>query len=138
MSLWGENGRAGAGEVGRADLTRQQEAFVSIQGAMVGRATQGFQAELHHERTCCEQVPEQGRAGFVGQRRSTPAGAEGTRAVPACALYPRGQGKPASAPTLTLGESIEISCTAPQKNTNHTPSFVSTFREMEGESVTNL
>lgn len=52
----GENGKAGtgevggAGEVGRADLARQQEAFVSIQGVRRwGRVEQGFQAELGHD-----------------------------------------------------------------------------------------
>lgn len=52
----GENGKAGTGEgggggeVGRADLTRQQEDFVSIQGVRRwGRVEQGFQAELGHD-----------------------------------------------------------------------------------------
>ena len=53
----GKNGKAGVGEVGRADLTRQPEAFVSIQGVRGwGRVEQGFLAELGQDSICCELV----------------------------------------------------------------------------------
>ena len=111
MSPWGENGRAGAGEVGRADLTRQQEASVSIQGAMAGRAMQGFQAELHHDQICCEQKFLNREGQGVWDRAGAPQ--QGQRGPGQCRLVHftlearENQPQP-SAPTLTLGESVEI------------------------------